>query len=178
MWTKCLHKIKRNFKSNIDQGFQIFEHSGVFHVPKVGMTVRALVIGGGSAGYCWMSCGAGGASGYANISSLTLLNKHYYIAVGSGGFVGDTSNGGNSSFGTLVEVRGGISSQTNNGSYGGSGGGAVGVGCNITFGGSGGSDGYGCDGLNYGGKGQVTTTIQAQLYYCGSRWWYKQSERQ
>jgi hypothetical protein len=100
--------------------------------------VRVLVVAGGGSG----SDGGGGAGGMQDIASQAIESQNYTITVGTGGV---SSNGVNSSFGSLITSIGGgrgypkDGTNGENGNSGGSGGGGNGCGNGWTrgFGGAG-----------------------------------------
>lgn len=100
-------------------------------------TVKALVVaGGGGGGYSSStspgSIGGGGAGGFLYDTAVQISTGSYSITVGSGGALSTDnyvkgSNGGNSSFSTLLAYGGGGggSRYSNQGQNGGSGGGSA-----------------------------------------------------
>lgn len=135
---------------------QTFNTSGTYTVPagySAIVTIEAWGAGaGGGAGSG--SKGGGGSGAYAS-STTTLAAGSYTVTVGAGG--GNTgTNGGNSSFTTIVIAEGGFSTTTGTGGAGGTTGGSTGTtkiagtaGANS----SGSNGGAGVAGANGGGGG-------------------------
>lgn len=105
-----------------------FTGGGTF-TPLFSGNVNVLVIGGGAGGGSTSAGGGGGAGGYqSNISYSVTSNTPINITVGAAGAV--SSNGGNTTFGTITAIGGGtggnggagIQSGANGGSGGGGGG--------------------------------------------------------
>jgi len=98
----------------------------------LGATVQVLVVGGGGSGGADTG-GGGGAGGAVFVSSISLTSTSYSVVVGAGGVPSGTdpypgSNGGNSSFASLVGIGGGSGGTYPTyyvGSNGGCGGGGV-----------------------------------------------------
>ncbi|MBO4697037.1 MAG: hypothetical protein J5643_07165, partial [Lachnospiraceae bacterium] len=128
----------------------VFTSSGVFIVPadlRGNVTIRAF---GGGAGGSTTAKGYGGGGGHMAVYTGPLTAKRYNVKIGKGGAPG--SNGGASSFGSLVTANGGSgggggyatgsypagTNTAGNGTYGGGGGGGA-----ITAGGNGGTYGGG-----------------------------------
>jgi len=158
----------------------VFTSSGVFTVPadlRGNVTVRAF---GGGAGGSTADKGYGGGGGNMAVYTGALTLKRYNVIVGKGGAAG--SDGGASSFGSLVTANGGSgqnggsgggggyatgtypagTNTAGNGSYGGGGGGGLlsGGGNGGTYGGGGGGGGHSNAGTNYqyaGGSGKSGT---------------------
>lgn len=138
----------------------------VFLEPKV---IDVFMVGGGAAGYARNIVGGanrgygGGGGGYAATRRRVQVSGSYGIVIGAGGIysLGQSVNGGNTSWGSLFTVNGGKASTKDvNGGAGGSGGGG-GVISNSDYGaggsnGSNGENGYGVD--TTGGEGQRRTT--------------------
>ncbi len=97
-------------------GYQLFsgQQSGTFYPVRTPLTVRVLIVGGGSAGLGGNTHGAGGGSGYYRSVTQTVTGP-VNILVGAGG---NNTGGGNSSFGS-IQAAGGT------GRDGGSGGGGI-----------------------------------------------------
>ena len=122
--------------------------SGIFRVPSdMTGTVKIMAFGGGAGGSS-TSGGYGGGGGHLAVYSGVLTEKNYDVIIGAGGSVG--SDGGATSFGSLVTANGasaqnggsgggaGVGGNAGNGSYGGGGGGIT-TGINLSNGGNGGT---------------------------------------
>lgn len=123
-----------------------FTSSGEFKIHQGNPTVELLVVAGGGGGggtvFNYPSRGGGGGAGGLFYTSSYNINKGTYsITIGAGGakavkpvpqYYATSSNGGNSSFGTIVALGGGGTGQSivdMTGVNGGSGGGANGEEC-------------------------------------------------
>ena len=101
-----------------------FLTSGKF-TPKSDCKVDIFAVGGGAGGNKY----GGGGGGYTQTTSFVelLADQEYTVTIGAGGVgIGNTAttNGGASSFGTLLTASGGIKGGTIDGGDGGCGGGA------------------------------------------------------
>ena len=108
--------------------------STTFNVPTGVTSVWVLVVagGGGGGGIVSYAGGGGGAGGFVEVPSYPVTpGGSVSLSVGNGGAVGTPtgSNGGNSTFGSLIAVGGGGGGTTNSPGYlgapGGAGGGAA-----------------------------------------------------
>ena len=148
---------------------------------------QVLVVGGGGCGGADTG-GGGGGGGAAFVSSMSLISTSYNVVVGAGGTYINTdpyfgSNGGNSSFNSIIGIGGGTGGMYQGsftygaGSNGGCGGGACGpssaVGLALQSGGySGGTGAAGGPGGGGGGMGSVgsnaTLPINASSWVGGN----------
>ena len=110
--------------------------------------VEYLVIAGGGGGGGGVVAGGGGAGGYLSGTGRSVIAQDYAITVGAGGSSG--TNGGISSFDTIIALGGGAGSYSASGSTGGSGGGA-----GIPGSGGSGTAGQGFNGGNYSNYGRT-----------------------
>lgn len=139
--------------------------AGTLTVPQ-GEYEIACIGGGGGGGYyrynMYAEGGGGGGGGYVAVGKYSL-NGAYTITIGAGG-AGATSssdsssaikgsNGGTTSFGSILSANGGEGGQNKGGAGGSGGGGGLGSGGgNASYTGGGGGDSYGYKGT-YGGRG-------------------------
>lgn len=159
------------------RGQQIFTTSGTFTVPKNVKKVQVFLVGAGGAGNDFSSGypsvydtnityqlgGGGGGGGYTKTQYVDVTDgQQINVVVGAGGY----SDGGQSSFGSVIAEGGKISTRKCDGGNGGSGGGYGGSGrqsqttvSNGTNGGSNGASGASHSVvMNRVGSGQGTTT--------------------
>ena len=159
---------------------QTFTSDGLFIVPNTVSSVRAIAVGGGAGGSNANEPGGGG--GYVRCGTFNVTSgASIFVVVGAGGVGGPAinaptpiigSDGGSSSFGSLLSAPGGQSclsiTATSPGCNGGSGSGAAcrGVCSNSSYtgaGGTGGSNGQGANSGDAGGIGQGTANYTSCL---------------
>ena len=147
----------------------VFTSSGMFTVPsdlRGDVTIRAF---GGGAGGSTTARGYGGGGGHMAVYTGPLTAKRYNVTIGAGGAPG--SDGGASSFGSLVTANGGSGSSGGSGGGGGYATGSYPAGTNSagngTYGGGGGGGPItaGGNGGTYGGGGGGGGHVNSGTYY-------------
>lgn len=130
---------------------EIITSSGTWTVPaNIVGNVSVRIFGGGGGGYT--AAGGGGGGGYMAYGEYAMTEGDTYtVTIGAGG--APASDGGTTSFGTLLTANGGLGSTGAAGGAGGTGGGGGdGVGGAGDYGGGGGGTTAGAGGT-YGGRG-------------------------
>ena len=135
---------------------EIFTQSGTWTCPSGVEKAFVRLFGGGGGGSCGDSYGGGGGGGHMAYSELSVTpGTAYPLTIGAGGAGGKTtsnsntgtvgSNGGITSFGTLLSASGGSGGSQSGGAGGTGGGGGAGEVLTVVAGAFP-ADGYGSDG--------------------------------